>query len=102
MLAQERTNINKGIVLKIFLKVSVNYNTQTVRRKDLVFLEILDDSCCLVTNNYIEGDLESIEFIARLNHRVFIQRLKYTKEYFITKVLLLQTEFEFLKKVGLL
>lgn len=48
------------------------------------------------------GDSYEYRRYAMLNYNIYIKRLKYTKEYFITKVLLLQTEFEFLKKVGLL
>jgi hypothetical protein len=55
-----------------------------------------------VLNDYEYDDEESCKRIALLNYNIYIKRLKYTKEYFITKVLLLQTEFEFLKKVGLL
>lgn len=68
----------------------------------LMFFETYDDGSAFVLNDYEYDDEESCNRIALLNYNIYIKRLKYTKEYFITKVLLLQTEFEFLKKVGLL
>lgn len=88
--------------MKIYLNIKGNYQDIREKKQNVLFFDFYEDIYCFVTCNYRNDDRKSMIEIAKLNHNIYVRRMKYTKEEFCQQIVLTTDEFEYLKKNGML
>lgn len=88
--------------MKIYLNIKGNYQDIREKKQNVLFFDFFEDIHCFVTCNYRADDLKSMKEIAKLNHNIYVKRMKYTKEEFCQQILLTTDEFGYLKKKDML
>lgn len=88
--------------MKIYLNIKGNYQDIREKKLNVLFFDFYEDVYCFVTCNYRYDDRKTMKEIAKLNHNIYVRRMKYTKEEFKNKTLLTGVELLYLKSIGLL
>lgn len=88
--------------MKIYLNIKGNYQDIREKKQNVLFFDFYENLCCFVTCNYRYDDRKSMIEIVKLNHNIYVRRMKYTKEEFKNNTLLTYAEFSYLDSIGLM